>query len=67
MATSLIRHTYIPFFVTERKRSEAALIEVVQEAHINGVSTRKIEQLAERLKACLPDRSRTSTKGLMSR
>ncbi len=40
---------YVPFFVTERKRSEAALIEVVQEAYINGVSTRKIEQLAERL------------------
>ena len=40
---------YIPFFVTERKRSEAALIEVVQEAYINGVSTRKIEQLAKRL------------------
>ena len=40
---------YIPFFVTERKRSEAALVEVVQEAYINGVSTRKIEQLAKRL------------------
>ena len=40
---------YIPFFVTERKRSEAALIEVVQEAYINGLSTRKIEQLAKRL------------------
>jgi transposase-like protein len=40
---------YIPFFVTERKRSEAALVEVVQEAYINGVSTRKIEQLAKKL------------------
>jgi putative transposase len=40
---------YIPFFVTERKRSEAALIEVVQEAFINGVSTRKIEELAKKL------------------
>jgi putative transposase len=40
---------YIPFFVTERRRSEAALIEVVQEAYINGVSTRKIEQLAKKL------------------
>ena len=40
---------YIPFFVTERKRSEQALIEVVQEAFINGVSTRKIERLAKRL------------------
>jgi putative transposase len=40
---------YIPFFVTERKRSEAALLEVVQEAYINGVSTRKIETLAKKL------------------
>ncbi len=40
---------YVPFFVTERKRSEAALIEVVQEAYVNGVSTRKIEQLAQKL------------------
>ncbi len=29
---------YIPFFVTERKRSEAALIQVVQEAFVQGVS-----------------------------
>jgi putative transposase len=40
---------YIPFFVTERKRSEQALIQVVQEAFVNGVSTRKIEQLAQSL------------------
>jgi len=40
---------YIPFFVTERKRSEAALIQVVQEAYIQGVSTRKIEKLAKSL------------------
>lgn len=40
---------YIPFFVTERKRSEQALIQVVQEAFINGVSTRKIERLAKSL------------------
>jgi len=40
---------YIPFFVTEKKRSEAALINVIQEAYINGVSTRKIEKLAKNL------------------
>lgn len=40
---------YIPFFVTERKRSEAALISVIQEAFVNGVSTRKIERLAKSL------------------
>ena len=27
---------YIPFFVTERKRSEAALIQVIQEAYVAG-------------------------------
>ena len=37
---------YIPFFVTGRKRSEAALLSLVQEAFINGVSRRKIERLA---------------------
>ena len=40
---------YIPFFVTERKRSEAALIQVIQEAYVQGVSTRKIEKLAKSL------------------
>lgn len=40
---------YIPFFVTERKRSETALMSVIQEAYINGVSTRKIERLAKSL------------------
>ena len=40
---------YIPFFITERKRSEAALIQVVQEAFVQGVSTRKMEKLARSL------------------
>ena len=40
---------YIPFFVTERKRSEAALIQVIQEAFVQGVSTRKMEKLAHSL------------------
>ncbi|HHU03234.1 MAG TPA: hypothetical protein GXZ91_08935 [Christensenellaceae bacterium] len=45
---SMIRNGgYIPFFVTERKRSEAALIKVIQEAYIQGVSTRKIAKLAK--------------------
>ena len=38
---------YVPFFVTERKRSEQALIEIIKEAWINGVSTRKIDHLAK--------------------
>jgi transposase-like protein len=37
---------HVPFFISERRRSEQALIAVVQEAFINGVSTRKIERLA---------------------
>ena len=37
---------YVPFFLTLRKRSEAALIQVIQEAYIQGVSTRKMEKLA---------------------
>lgn len=35
--------------MTERKRSEAALMNVIQEAFVNGVSTRKIENLAKSL------------------
>lgn len=38
---------YVPFFLNAYKRSEAALIQVVQEAYINGVSTRKMERLAK--------------------
>lgn len=40
---------YVPFFVTEKKRSEQALLQVVQEAFVNGISTRKIERLAQSL------------------
>jgi len=40
---------YIPFFVSEKSRSETALLNVIQEAYINGVSTRKIKRLARSL------------------
>lgn len=40
---------YIPFFVEAKKRSEAALMNVIQEAYVNGVSTRKIEKLTKTL------------------
>ena len=40
---------YVPFFVTERKRSELALATLVKEVFINGVSTRRIERLAQAL------------------
>jgi transposase-like protein len=49
MVPKIRKGGYIPFFVTERKRSELALIQVIQEAYIQGVSTRKMERLATRL------------------
>ncbi len=56
----------IPFFVTERKRSEAMLVQVVQEAFVQGVSTRKMEKLAHSLGIENLSRSQVSemTKGL---
>ena len=57
---------YIPFFVTERRRSETALVQVVQEAFVQGVSTRKMEKLAKSLGIEGISRSQVSemTKGL---
>lgn len=57
---------YIPFFITEKKRSEAALIEVIQEAYVQGVSTRKMERLAKSMGIDSISRSQVSelTKGL---
>jgi putative transposase len=49
LVPKLRRGGYVPFFVTERKRSEHALIEMVLEAYANGVSTRKIDHLARAL------------------
>jgi transposase-like protein len=40
---------YVPFFVSAKKRSEQALIQIVQEAWISGISTRKIERLAQKM------------------
>ena len=40
---------YIPSFIEHRKRSEQALISVIQEAVVKGVSTRKIEAVLEEL------------------
>jgi putative transposase len=66
MVPKLRNQGYIPFFVTERKRSEAALIQVVQEAFVQGVSTRKMEKLARSLGIENLSRSQVSemTKGL---
>lgn len=66
MVPKLRSQGYIPFFVTERKRSEAALIQVVQEAFVQGVSTRKMEKLAQSLGIASLSRSQVSemAKGL---
>lgn len=40
---------YVPFFITDKKRSEQALMSMIREAFVNGVSTRKIEKLAKSL------------------
>lgn len=38
---------YVPFFLERYKRSEAALIDVIQEAYLMGVSTRKMDNLVK--------------------
>lgn len=40
---------YVPSFIEHRQRSEQALISVIQEAVVKGVSTRKIESVLEEL------------------
>ena len=41
--------SYMPSFLEARKRSEQALLSVVMEAYVDGVSTRKVERLVEQL------------------
>jgi hypothetical protein len=41
--------SYLPSFLEARTRSEQALLLVVMEAYVNGVSTRKVERLVEQL------------------
>jgi putative transposase len=45
----LRRGSYFPSFIEPRKRSEQALVSVVQEAYVAGVSTRKVDQVVESL------------------
>jgi putative transposase len=40
---------YFPSFLRPRKRSEQALVAVVQQAYVCGVSTRRVDQLVESL------------------
>ena len=41
--------SYFPSFLAPRKRSEQALLSVVQQAYVCGVSTRRVDQLVESL------------------
>src|SRR3954468_24184782 len=41
--------SYFPSFLQPRKRSEQALVSVVQQAYVCGVSTRRVDQLVETL------------------
>jgi len=43
------RGSYFPSFLEPRRRSEQALVSVVQEAYVAGVSTRKVDQVVESL------------------
>ena len=45
----LRRGSYFPSFLEPRRRSERALLNVVQQAYVTGVSTRKVDQLVESL------------------
>src|SRR5215216_2196879 len=40
---------YFPSFLEPRRRAEQALVCVVQEAYVNGVSTRKVDRVVEQL------------------
>mgnify|MGYP002713217611 CR=1 FL=1 len=52
--------TYFPSFLEPRKRSERALLAVVQEAYVHGVSTRKVDDLIQALGCTGIDRSTVS-------
>jgi transposase-like protein len=41
--------SYFPSFLEPRSRSEKALVAVIQEAYVNGVSTRKVDRLVTQL------------------
>ena len=45
----LRRGSYFPSFLQPRRRSEQALVAVVQQAYVCGVSTRRVDQLVESL------------------
>lgn len=61
MVPKLRNGGYVPFFVEAKKRSELALMNVIQEAYVHGVSTRKIEKLTKSLGIESMSRSQVSS------
>ena len=51
---------YFPSFLEPRRRSEQAIVAVVLEAYVNGVSTRKVDRLVEQLGIAGMDKDRVS-------
>ena len=51
---------YVPSFLEPRRRCEQAIMAVVMEADINGVSTRKVDRLVEQLGIAGLDKDRVS-------
>jgi putative transposase len=52
--------TYFPSLLEPRKRSEQALLAVIQEAYVKGVSTRKVDDLVQALGLGGVDKSKVS-------
>jgi putative transposase len=52
---------YFPSFLEPRRRSEQAIVAVVMEAYVNGVSTRKVDRLVEQLGIHGMSKDRVST------
>jgi putative transposase len=52
--------SYFPLFLEPRKTSEKALVAVIQEAWIGGVSTRRVDELAQAMGLAGIDKSRVS-------
>jgi putative transposase len=42
--------SYFPSFLEPRRRSEQAIVAVVLEAYVNGVTTRRVDRLVEQLR-----------------
>ncbi|HEY75692.1 MAG TPA: IS256 family transposase, partial [Thermoflexia bacterium] len=56
----LRRGTYFPSFLEPRRRAERALLAVIQSAYVEGVSTRKVDELVQALGLTGIDKSKVS-------